>query len=207
MQVITLAASVVVWAAVHSWLASQRAKDYAGRLLGRGRARLYRLAYNGFAGFSFIPVLIMMRVFPDRVLYLVRAPWNFLFLACQALAALCLLVALLQTDVLQFVGLRQIAGPDGPSQLNTSGFYRLVRHPLYLFGLLFLWLTPMLTLNMLAVFVPLSIYLFVGAIFEERRLLSEFGLRYQEYRVQTPMIIPALRRRTGPTESRPHVGR
>ncbi len=207
MPLITLAGSVVVWAAVHSWLASQRAKDYANRLLGRGGARLYRLAYNGFAAFSFIPVLILMRLFPDRILYLVQAPWSFLLLAGQALAALCLLLALLQTDVLQFVGLRQIAGPDGPSQLNTSGFYRLVRHPLYLFGLLFLWLTPMLTLNMLAVFVPLSIYLFVGATFEERRLLSEFGLRYQEYRLQTPMIIPTLRRRTGQPESPPHAGR
>jgi protein-S-isoprenylcysteine O-methyltransferase Ste14 len=38
----------------------------------------------------------------------------------------------------------------------------------------------------------LTVYIFVGAGFEERRLLSEFGADYASYRSQTPMILPGL---------------
>jgi protein-S-isoprenylcysteine O-methyltransferase Ste14 len=32
----------------------------------------------------------------------------------------------------------------------------------------------------------------VGIIFEERKLLREFGKKYEEYRSVTPMLIPGL---------------
>jgi len=54
----------------------------------------------------------------------------------------------------------------------------------------FIWLTPVITLNLLALYIGLSIYLVVGAIVEERKLLVEFGQAYAEYRRRTPMLIP-----------------
>lgn len=198
-----LAASVVLWAAVHSWLASPRMKDFAARVLGERMVRGYRLAYNAFAFISFLPVIFLMRLFPDRPLYAIPPPWMYAFLAGQAGAALCLAIALLQTDTLHFVGVRQLSGRPQPTDLNTRGFYSLVRHPLYLFGLLFLWLTPAMSANLLTVFVLLSIYLFVGASFEEQRLLSEFGTKYEAYRRRTPMIVPRLQKaHLAPSEAR-----
>jgi protein-S-isoprenylcysteine O-methyltransferase Ste14 len=67
-----------------------------------------------------------------------------------------------------------------------------VRHPLYLFGLLILWLTPFMTANMLVVYIGLTIYLLVGAYFEERKHSHEFGMPYLEYKSRTPMFIPGL---------------
>lgn len=194
MEVAILVMSVVAWGAVHSWLAAPPVKDFAGRVLGQRMVRAYRLAYNAFAFISFLPILVLMRTLPDHPLYSIPAPWMFFFLAGQATAALCILMAILQTDALHFVGVRQFVERPRPSELNTRGFYRLVRHPLYLFGLLFLWLAPIVSVNVLTLFVLLSIYLFVGASFEERRLLSEFGTQYEEYRQRTPMIIPGLRK-------------
>ena len=194
MEIAMLTASVVGWGAVHSWLASPPAKDFAARVLGERIARAYRLAYNAFAFLSFLPVLILMRALPDRRLYAIPTPWMYFFLAGQAIAGLCLLMALLQTDTLHFVGVRQLIARPGAPELNTRGFYSLVRHPLYLFGLLFLWLTPIVSENLLTLFILLSLYLFIGAGFEERRLLSEFGRRYEEYRRRTPMIIPVFRK-------------
>ena len=194
MDLAILTASVVLWAAVHSWLASPPTKDFAARVLGERMVRAYRLAYNAFAFISFLPVVFLMRSLPDHPLYTISAPWSYLFLAGQAGAALCLAIALLQTDTLHFVGVRQLLGRPRPTYLNTSGFYSLVRHPLYLFGLVFLWLAPVMSVNVLTVFILLSIYLFVGASFEERRLLSEFGTTYEEYRRRTPMIVPRLQR-------------
>ena len=57
--------------------------------------------------------------------------------------------------------------------LVTSGLYRFVRHPLYTTGLLFLWLTTTMTVSQLNVYVGATIYIFIGAYFEERKLLHK----------------------------------
>ena len=83
-----------------------------------------------------------MWILPNDVLYLVHAPWKYLMLAGQGIAAFLLLYGVLQTDTLSFIGLRQLIELDcKPGMLVTSGLYRFVRHPLYSAGLLFLWLT------------------------------------------------------------------
>jgi protein-S-isoprenylcysteine O-methyltransferase Ste14 len=191
MNFVWITVGVVVWGVVHSWLASEPVKNAARRLLGHAGDRFYRLAFNVFAGASLLPVLLLARLLPDQALYAVPAPWLFLMLAGQLAAVVCLSVALLQTDALHFLGLRQLVQQtDSASALNTGGFYRVVRHPLYLFGLIILWLTPVMTINVFTLFVLLSVYLIAGAKLEERRLVGEFGQEYEEYRRRTPMIIP-----------------
>lgn len=44
--------------------------------------------------------------------------------------------------------------------------------------------------NRLALNIGLSLYLVIGALYEERKLVLEFGQAYQEYRERTPMLIP-----------------
>jgi protein-S-isoprenylcysteine O-methyltransferase Ste14 len=75
----------------------------------------------------------------------------------------------------------------------TSGLYRWVRHPLYTLGLAFLWLTPVMTTSLLAFNVGMSVYAVIGSIFEERRLLAEFGTAYLEYRRRVPRLLPRPR--------------
>jgi protein-S-isoprenylcysteine O-methyltransferase Ste14 len=111
----------------------------------------------------------------------------------QGLAVLLLLVSLLQTDVLSFAGLRQLMDEETPGKLVTGGFYRLVRHPLYFFALLVLWLRPAASLNSFVLALALTGYLLVGMLFEERKLLREFGRAYAEYKSVTPMLLPGLR--------------
>jgi protein-S-isoprenylcysteine O-methyltransferase Ste14 len=82
---------------------------------------------------------------------------------------------------------------EKPGRLVTGGFYRAMRHPLYTFGLLALWLSPAVTINSFIVYVSLTLYILVGAYFEERKLLREFGRQYADYRSVTPMIVPRLR--------------
>jgi protein-S-isoprenylcysteine O-methyltransferase Ste14 len=192
MNILWIGVGVLAWGAVHSWLASDSVKRVAHQLLGDTGNRMYRLAFNLFAGLSLLPVLLLARLLPDQALYSVPAPWMFLMLAGQVAAVVCLAMALLQTDALQFLGLRQFVERESRPALNTGGFYGLVRHPLYLFGLVILWLTPLMTVNVFTLFALLSVYLFVGATLEERRLVKEFGHAYEEYRQTTPMIVPGL---------------
>jgi methanethiol S-methyltransferase len=110
----------------------------------------------------------------------------------QLLSALLLLIAFLQTDSLSFVGLRQLFEEEKSGALVTRGLYRVVRHPLYTFSLLFIWLTSTVSRNSLTVYIGATLYIFAGIYFEERKLLSDFGESYAEYKRKTPMLIPGL---------------
>jgi protein-S-isoprenylcysteine O-methyltransferase Ste14 len=155
--------------------------------------RLYRLLYNGFAVISFLPVLYLMITLPDRMLYQVPVPFNLVMRFGQAISIFLLLVAVLQTDLLSFAGLRQIFEQKQTGPLVTSGLYRYVRHPLYTFSLLILWLSPSMTWNTFVVYAALTFYILIGIIFEERKLLREFGEEYASYRSRTPMLVPGIR--------------
>jgi protein-S-isoprenylcysteine O-methyltransferase Ste14 len=186
MSIMILLIALALWGVVHSILASNFAKDMLGG------ASFYRLGYNIFAAISFAPILYLMKTLPDQLVYQVSAPWSMFMFGGQIFAAIMLFVAFLQTDSLSFVGLRQLFETTGSSQLVTRGLYRIVRHPLYTFGLLFIWLTPAVSQNSLTVYIGATLYTLTGAYFEERKLLREFGDSYAEYKKKTPMLIPGL---------------
>ena len=181
---------IALWGIIHSLLASMGLKAFLQRRLGTRFMRFYRLLYNLFAVASFLPVLYLMATLPDQPLYQVPAPWSWFMLAGQALSALLLLAAVLQTDVLSFAGLRQIFEEEKPGRLITNGLYRFVRHPLYTFGLLALWLSPTMTVNSCIAYAGLTVYILVGILFEERKLLRVFGQDYAHYKSMTPMLLP-----------------
>jgi len=152
----------------------------------------YRLIYNVYAVISILPVLYLMITLPDRELYRVSAPYDYLMRVGQGASIFLLFVAVFQTDLFSFVGLRQLFKEEKPGTLITSGLYQFVRHPLYTFSLLILWFSPRLSLNSFIVYAALTFYVLIGIIFEERKLLREFGQEYTNYRSVTPMLIPGL---------------
>jgi protein-S-isoprenylcysteine O-methyltransferase Ste14 len=184
---------IALWGVIHSLLASLGFKNFLRRALGDGFMKFYRLLYNILAVISITPVLYLMVSLPDKILYQVPVPWKYLMLAGQGISALLLLVAVLQTDVLSFAGLRQLIEEDKAGNLITTGLYRFVRHPLYTFSLLILWFSPSMTVNSLMVYAALTFYVFIGIIFEERKLLREFGRKYADYKSTTPMLLPGLK--------------
>ena len=190
---IWLLLAIALWGLLHSLLASNRAKNFFRRVFGERFMRLYRLLYNLFAVISLLPVLYLMATLPDRMLYQVPAPFNLLMRLGQGISLLLLFVAVLQTDLLAFAGLRQIFEVEKAGPLITGGLYRYVRHPLYTFSLLILWLSPAMSLNSFILYLALTIYILIGIVFEERKLLREFGQEYTDYRSTTPMLVPGLK--------------
>lgn len=187
--------SVLVYGLVHSFLASLWAKARARRWFGALADRTYRLLYNIFAVVSFLPVLALVSLLPDQPLYTIPFPWVLITSLGQITAVAALILGLFQTDAWSFLGFRQLVRPvavDQPATLVIKGLYRWVRHPLYTAGLVFIWLAPVMTANLLAMNAGLTIYILVGALFEERRLLREFGQAYIDYRKNTPMLVPGL---------------
>jgi len=184
--------AIALWGVIHSLLASTEIKDLLRPLFGDGFVKFYRLLYNGFAVISFLPILYLMLTSSDRNLYQASPPMNYWMRAGQGVSLFLLFVAVLQTDLLSFIGIRQVYEEQKPGSLITKGLYRFVRHPLYTFSLLILWLSPKMTLNTFVVYAGLTIYVLIGIVFEERKLLREFGQDYVNYRSTTPMLIPGL---------------
>jgi methanethiol S-methyltransferase len=196
--------TVLLWGFLHSLLASLKVKALFLSWFGDYSRRFYRITYNLLAGLSFLPVLAIAAFSPDRRLYLIPLPWSVLMVIGELLALAMLVAGIRQTDVWEFLGLRQLtdiatgAEPDGQREkprenLVTSGLYRYVRHPLYSAGLAFIWLFPLMTVNVLAINLALTIYIVIGAYFEERKLRQEFGQEYSDFASVTPMFVPFLK--------------
>jgi protein-S-isoprenylcysteine O-methyltransferase Ste14 len=193
MSILYITLSLLLWGFLHSLLASLRFKSFLANLLGKSLMRGYRLFYNIFAFVSFLPILWLVATLPDAPLYSVPAPVSYVMLLGQGIGMVLLLVGVLQTDTLAFLGLRQLVMEEKPAGLVTNGLYRLVRHPLYTAGMLILWLSPQVTVNSFTMYVGATVYILIGAYFEERKLLREFGTAYADYKSRTPMLIPWLK--------------
>jgi len=193
MSIFILLLALAIWGVVHSFLASHLAKDLFH--LKMGSMDFYRLAYNIFAAISFLPILYLMATLPNQLVYEIPSPWNLVMFGGQLLSIILLGIAFLQTDSLSFVGLRQLFEKEESGALVIHGMYKIVRHPLYTFSLLFLWLTPTVSQNSLTVYIGSTLYILIGAYFEERKLLREFGEAYAAYKKSTPMLIPGLGKR------------
>lgn len=185
--------SLLLWGLVHSILASLRFKSFLSNLLGDAPMRGYRLFYNVFSFLSFLPILYLVVALPDARLYSVSAPLSYAMMFGQGVMVILLIVGVLQTGMLTFAGLRQLIEGERSPKFITNGLYRFVRHPLYTAGILFLWLSPQVTVNSFTLYIAAMIYIFIGAYFEERKLAREFGAAYAEYRSKTPMFIPCLK--------------
>lgn len=177
---------------VHSFLASLWAKTQAHRWFGASANRWFRLLFNFLAAILLLPVLILPVILIDKEIYSIPMPWTLISFAGQALAVVMLMIGLRQTGISAFAGVRQLFAPEDiePPKLVTNGLYRYMRHPLYTAGLLFIWLIPVMTWNLLALNIGLTTYVVIGAHFEERKLKREFGEAYWEYQQKTPMLIP-----------------
>ncbi|MEJ2707006.1 MAG: isoprenylcysteine carboxylmethyltransferase family protein [Anaerolineales bacterium] len=185
---------VLLYGVLHSILASNQAKKLARTWGGEYAQRIFRLFYNLLATVTLLPVLALPAVLPDQLLYKIPYPWTLLSSAMQLLALLALAAGVLQTGLWSFLGVRQlvVGAEDKPAQLVVSGLYSRMRHPLYTAGLVFIWLIPRMSVNFLALNLGLSLYLIVGAMVEERKLVTEYGDAYVRYREQTPMFLPGL---------------
>lgn len=188
---------LLLYGVIHSVLAAHRTKDWVKTWLGEKHYnRFYRLFFSLQAAILFVLVLLLVELLPDQILYRIPSPWVFLTTMIQILAVLALAHSVMLTGALRFTGILQAMDAEQskrPISMVSHGLYRWVRHPLYFCTFLFIWLVPVMSWNVLALNIGISIYTLMGALLEERKLVQEFGQPYEEYRRKTPFIFPGFK--------------
>lgn len=177
---------------VHSWLAGARAKALLRPSLGP----YYRLVYNLFAT-AHVGAIVAFGAwaFDDGRPVEPFAGWRPM-IDMVAVAGWCVMILALRTyDLGRLAGTAQVRAHrngrpwDDDEPLIASGFHAYVRHPLYAAGFLILWGAAWTDLG-LATAAWGTLYLVIGARFEERRLIRLYGDTYREYRRRVPAFVP-----------------
>jgi protein-S-isoprenylcysteine O-methyltransferase Ste14 len=191
------------WAALHSLSASSWFKGWwAGRL--GARMAFYRLGYNVFSVVTLGAALFLIPR-DSTILYELASPLREGFVGAQVVWSVLFLVALKDIHLSQLMGISQIRDYFNGSysyddhretgiehELVTGGLYRISRHPIYLFAILALVFKPTVTVMYAGIMAMTILYFYIGSVFEERRLVREYGEQYRSYQRRVGRIIPFL---------------
>jgi protein-S-isoprenylcysteine O-methyltransferase Ste14 len=190
MEQLPLALGWILYAALHSLLADLRVKA-AVTARFPDFAPWYRLAYNGVALLTALPLLWLMRATPGTELWAWNGAWAWLG---NGLAVAALFGAMQSSKAYamnDFLGLGVLGGDKAIERdvFRLSTPHRFVRHPWYSFGLVIVWTRDM-DAAMLVSALAITIYFVAGSRLEERKLIAIHGDTYRRYRERVPGLLP-----------------
>lgn len=204
-------AATLAFAAVHSALASRRAKQVASSMMGQERSdATYRVFYIGQGLLSFTALIAYCARLPRRTVYRIHGPGALLLRAGQFGGVIHMLAGLRQVGLKRWAGVDSLQawrkGADLPlapvaqgpelgedGKLGNGGPFRWSRHPLNFAALPLFWLTPHMTTRRLAFNVVGTAYMWLGSLHEEARLKAAYGVAYERYlQAQIPFFWPRL---------------
>ena len=185
---------VIAWCVLHSAMISVSVTEYFKKRL-RSKFRFYRLFFNLLAVLTLIPVALFA--------FSIRAQTIFHWDGYMRIGQVLLLVVAVllfflggrHYNVRQVLGIKQIKEGNSSKaitdtgELDTSGLLGITRHPWYLATILLIWARQM-DASVLFVNVILTSYLIVGTVLEEKKLIREFGEKYEVYQNRVSMLIP-----------------
>ena len=157
--------------------------------------RYYRLFYNIFSFFFLIPVVIYSYSIMGKPFF----TWHGYLLPVRYLLLLCSLCIFYagsrHYNMRTFLGINQIHASVDHGLINTSGTIEkegmmgVVRHPFYSGSFLLIWAGNLDTMRLIINSI-LSIYLIIGTLLEEQKLVAEFGDIYRSYQKEVSMLFP-----------------
>jgi protein-S-isoprenylcysteine O-methyltransferase Ste14 len=182
----------------HTILASNKIKKTIAEKLGV-RIAFYRLFYN-LSSLIFFIAFYTLAPKPDIVVYDLQFPFDIFVFALQVLSLAGLIWAVKSIKLKEFVGIAQlkrlmdgqydISDMDEKQNFKIEGAYKFVRHPIYLFSILFLTFRPTMSLFYSVMLICIIVYFYVGSFYEERKLVDKFGDEYLLYQKKIPRIFP-----------------
>lgn len=185
----------LIWLAyglLHSLTASMGLKQWVRHHAPRW-VPSYRLAFNLIALIALVPVAWVHFSIDTITLWSWTGWASWLANGLALLACLGFLVSTRYYDGAEFLGLRQWQHArettEDAEAFTISPFHRYVRHPWYSFGLILIWTRDMDS-ALLTSATMITLYFWIGSLFEERKLIEIHGDRYRQYRENVAGLIP-----------------
>lgn len=184
----------VLFGLSHSLLAAEWWKGRVASVAGV-YFRYYRLVYSFIALLLLVVIIVYELSLP--VDWLWRTSTVLLIVAgTGALAGLVIMGICIRRYFFFLSGIDVLFPASKVSMgLATGGLNRYVRHPLYFGTLLALWSFFVLLpdTHYLVTCCMVTLYTWLGAVLEEKKLRNEFGEAYAEYQRRVPMLVPFIR--------------
>ena len=193
MSVLFYALAWVVFACLHSLLARPSIQKWFESILGSA----YRITYNLFASLKLSVVLWLGRqlLSDSRFSMLDYQMVGVVSVGVEVLGVVVLLAALAHYDIGRFSGITQLFTGERVSAISSEvlqreGLNRWMRHPLYTGAFLILWGGAVSSYAFWTATLA-SVYLLVGTVFEERKLIDNYGDDYRRYQREVPRYFPS----------------
>ena len=184
----------ILWCALHSALITKTVTDYAKRKLG-SQYRFYRLFFNIISLITFAPLLFYSISHKGPLLFHWEGPLLIIKYFLLLTGLFLFAAGARHYSMSQFIGIHQIKTGQTDHTLSaydtfdTTGILGVIRHPWYTGGIMVIWASDIYLLSLLNNTI-LSIYFVIGTLFEERKLIIEFGDVYREYQKNVSMLVP-----------------
>lgn len=198
----------LAFALIHSITVAHWFKELCRRIFGETFMRVwYRFLYSMVSGVTAAAAIYLILQVPDRAVWSAPSWLRWLLHGVQAAGFLFGAQAFRYLDKWEFMGFRQVwrylakgevkGNLEGMTErdLVTEGVYGIVRHPLYVAGLIIFTFSPRITVNGLVITVLADLYFLFGMFIEERRFVRIFGSQYREYMKRVPRMVPRMFRR------------
>jgi len=196
MNLFVLCTFWIGWCALHSLLIDSSVTGFVRRHAA-GLIPYYRLLYNMLALVTFFPLILMTTSADGPVVFVWQGYYQILRILFLLFALLLFQGGARKYDLGYFLGIKQLQTGEQPllladtDEFARTGVFAITRHPWYLASLFLLW--SMLPIYRLPVFLAvciMSLYLVVGTVLEERKIVAQFGDRYLRYRQKVSMLFP-----------------
>jgi protein-S-isoprenylcysteine O-methyltransferase Ste14 len=204
---IQVSLAFLLFAVIHSITAATKFKLACREIFGDSFMRAwYRAFYSAVSFITAAVAFLFIHRAPDHAIWTAPGRLRWAMFCVQAAGFVFGLFAFEHLDAGEFLGYKQVGrylarGEAGGNiegltqqELVMTGVYGIVRHPLYLAGIMIFTFNPRITVNSLTVTALADAYFLFGVFMEERRLARLFGEQYREYRRRVPMMIPRLKR-------------
>lgn len=174
---------ILLWAgycSLHSFLISIRFTNLMTRLLKNYYA-FFRLFYILISFVLLVPLINYTAQIDNKIIITYSSLFDIIrHVLIYGSLLMFFWAFFFNYDSLSFFGIRQILNFGKPKIINSSeelkknGLLGIIRHPMYLALIIFLWCQTFRVAD-IVVNTVLTIYVFIGSILEEKKLVLEFG--------------------------------
>jgi len=153
--------------------------------------RYYRLFYNTLSATGLLLLFYINKSIPSPKIINPSAASRYLSVMVSVAGILIIKAAFKQYSVREFAGINY----HTPDTFQSKGILLYIRHPLYAGTILVItgfWLfipdvTTLISAGCILIYLP------IGIMLEERKLILKFGDSYKEYRKKVPALIPTIK--------------